>query len=99
MNHKTEMGFVDMTFEGCADKIVEVEGLLSDAIGNYLKEGFSVHKTGKSAAIRLVVPVLDLHRPFEDEVDKVELGLAAVNRMFELVKLLSFKEVMSLLKK
>ena len=99
MNHKTEMGFVDMTFEGCADKILDVEGLLSDAVGDYLKEGFSVHKTGKSTAIRLIVPVLDLHKPFDSEVEKVERGLAAVNKMSELAKLLDFRGVVSLLTK
>ena len=99
VNHKTDMGHVDMTFEGCAAKITEVEGLLSDAMGDYLKEGFSVNKATKSAVIRLAVPALDVHRPFEDEIDKIDSGLAAVNKMSELAKLLSFKGVFSLINK
>ncbi|MBQ7654129.1 MAG: hypothetical protein IJS17_03555, partial [Clostridia bacterium] len=97
MYHKTEFGFVDLTLEGCADRIVDVENLLSDTIGDYLGEGYTVHKTGKSAAIRLLVPILDLHKPFETQVSEVEKGLSAVKKLSDLVKLFDANEL-SLLK-
>ena len=91
--HKTEFGYVDMTFEGCATKVVEVESLLSNAVRDYFREGFSVHKTSKSAAIRITVPILDLHQPFETQHQKVEICLNAVQKMSELAKKLDFKRL------
>lgn len=99
MYHKTESGFVDLTFENCADRIIDVEQMLSDAIGDYAKEGYSIHKTNKSAAIRLTVPVLNLHQPFNEQKDKVEAGLSAVKKMSDLARTLNFKSLITLLGK
>ena len=97
--HKSEFGFVDLTFDNCGDKIVAVERLLSDAVGDYLKQGYSVHKTSKSAAIRIMVPITDFHRPFEEQSDKVETVFKSIKKMTELAKLLSYQGVMNLLMK
>ncbi len=97
MYHKTESGLVDLTFENCADRIIDVEQLLADAVSDYVKEGYSVHKTNKSAAIRLTVPVLDLHQPFDEQVDRVRAGLSAVKRMSDLARVLNFKKLVGLL--
>lgn len=99
MYHKTEFGFVDLTFEGCAEKILEVEGLLSDAVGDYLSAGFTIHKTGKSAAIRLTVPILDMHKSFESQIDLVEKSFEAIKKMSDTTKLFPFGIVSGLLKK
>ena len=98
MYHKTEFGFVDQTLEGCAKKIVDVENLLSDTIGNYFSEGFTVQKTGKSAAVRLLVPILDLHKPFESQADEVEKGFLAVKKLSNLVKSLDANALYSLIR-
>ena len=84
--HKTEFGFVDLTFESCADKIVDIELMLEDTLGDYLGNGFTVQRTGKSAAVRLLVPILDLHQSFEEQQKAVDAGIDAVRRMSELVK-------------
>ena len=97
MYHKTEFGFVDLTFESCANRIVEVEQLLSDTIGDYMKSGFTVHRTTKSAAIRLTVPILDLHKSFENQIDLVEKGFEAVKKMSDTAKLFPFSAVLELL--
>lgn len=97
--HKSEFGFVDLTFDNCGDKIVAVERLLSDTVGDYLKQGYSVHKTSKSAAIRIMVPITDFHRPFEEQSDKVETVFKSIKKMTELAKLLSYQGVMNLLMK
>ena len=86
--HKTEFGFVDLTFENCADRIIDIEKMLADAIEDYLKQGFTVQRTSKSAAIRLFAPVLDFHKSFEEQQNEVDAGLEAVSRMAELVKML-----------
>ena len=99
INHKTERGYADLTLENCADRIVAVEQLLSDTIGDYLEQGFTVRKATKSAVVRLTVPIVDVHKPFEEQIDKVDLGLKAVNKLSELVKLLSYEAVLDLLEK
>ncbi len=97
MYHKTESGYVDLTFENCADRMVNVDNLLADAVGDYAKEGYSINKTTKSAAIRLNVPKLNLHQPFEEQIDKVDAGLKAVENMSNLVRMLSFQGLIDLL--
>ena len=97
MFHKTEYGFVDLTFEGCSDKIPVIEQLLSDTVGDYIGNGYTVHPTGKSAAIRLVVPVLDLHKPFDEQKELTDSCLAAVKKMSDMVKQFDHKYIRSLL--
>ncbi len=97
MYHKTEFGYVDLTLEGCADKIIDIEKLLSDAVGDYLKEGYTVQKTGKSAAIRLLVPILDLHIPFNAQISEIEKGFLAINKMSDMVKMIDAKALSALI--
>lgn len=99
INHKTERGFVDLTFDNCATKLVEVEQLLADTIGDFVKEGFTVHKTNKSAAVRLSVPIVDVHKPLDEQIDEVETGLSAVKKISDLVRLFSYENIIELLNK
>ncbi len=94
--HKTEFGFVDLTFENCADKIVDIEKMLEDTVGDYLGNGFTVQRTTRSAAVRLLVPVLDLHQPFEGQRKAVEAGMEAVRKLSELVKQIDMQEIVNL---
>ena len=97
MYHKTEMGCVDLTFDGCADKILGIDSLLKETVGDYVHEGFSIHKTGKAAAVRLTAPTLDFHKPFEEQKESVEMGMKSVLRMTELSKIFPLKAVWSLI--
>ncbi len=97
--HKTPSGFVDLTFDRCADRMVEIEELLSEAIGNYASEGYAVRRTGKSAAVRLTVPKIDMHEPFDDQINEVDECLAAVEKMANMVKKLPAEEVKRLIAK
>ena len=99
MYHKTEMGCVDLTFDGCADKILEIDNLLKETVADYAHEGFSIHKTGKAAAVRLIVPTLDLHKPFEEQKEAVERGMQSVRRMTEVSKAFPLKTVWSFIHK
>ncbi len=96
MYHKTESGFVDLTFDGCADKIFDIEELLSDTIEDYVRRGYTVQKTGKAAAIRLLVPVLDLHSRFEDQVEKVDACLKAVKELSVIAAQFDYRVVRTL---
>ena len=87
--HKAESGFVDLTIEGYADKIVDVEHMLDQTIENRLSEGLTVHKTGKSAAVRSLVPALDFHKPFDEQIKKINVCFSSIRKMSETAKLLS----------
>ena len=99
MYHKTEFGAVDLTFDGCAENIVDIERLLTDTLGDYISRGFTVHRTGKSAAVRLIVPALNLHKSFEEQENKADSGLAAVRKLSEIVKQFNANELHTLLNK
>lgn len=86
INHKTERGYVDLTIDRFGERIVNVEKLLTDTVGDYLKEGISVQKTGRSASVRLEVPPVDVHLPFEEQVDSVEKGFSAVRILSDIAK-------------
>lgn len=93
INHKTESECVDLTISGYGERIVDVEKMLSDTVGNYLEKGFAVHKTGRSASIRLKVPKVDVHLPFEEQIDSVEKGFSAVRKLSEIAKIISIKGI------
>lgn len=65
MLHKSEFGFIDLTFPNCGERTVELKGVLEKHLGDLTKIGVSLHQTKKSAALRVVVPVLDFKQPFE----------------------------------
>lgn len=99
MIHKTETGFVDLNFDGCAEKMVAIEGFLSDTIGDYLKKGFTVQRTGKSAAIRSLVPVLNMHVPFGEQIERIQTCFEAIKKTSDLVKSMDFNETQKFLQK
>ncbi|MBP5618008.1 MAG: hypothetical protein J6X61_02530 [Clostridia bacterium] len=99
MYHKTHFGFVDLTFEGCADRILDIEDLLTNPVGDSLCDGFTVHRTGKSAAIRLTVPILNFHKSFESQQNEVETCFEAIQKMSDTVKKFPFDRVAALLNK
>jgi len=98
MYHKTNSGYVDLTFDRCADKTIPISEMVEECIGDYQQEGFSIHKTGKSAALRLCVPVLDMQKQFEEQIVSVEECFKAIKKMTDTASLFSYKDVISLLK-
>ncbi len=97
MYHKTESGYIDMTLDRCANKLVEVEDLLSHTIGDYLKEGFVVRRTGKAAVIRLTVPKMDVHQVFFEQLNQAEECFKAIRKMSSLAKQMDQNRVIKLL--
>ena len=68
-----------------ADKLPQLEMLLNEMV-NLKEKDMSVHPTGKSAAVRLIVPKLDFSKPFEEQLDAVEECFKAIEKMAETVK-------------
>ena len=87
--HKVSDGVVDMTFPNGAKNIVTMD---------YIAQWLNVHgmpnvkaqKTGKAAALRISVPVLDQHKPFEDaSQEDVKACFDAVQQLSDLALMLS----------
>lgn len=86
INHKSEMGYADMTISGAADKIVSLEEELKTIIGNFSERGVSLVKTGKSAALRINIPVLDFTKPFECYEKEIPTCFEAIKKLTEIAK-------------
>ncbi len=79
--HKAELGFVDLTISGMGDKISQLEMLLPTVIGNLSGKGITLVKTGKSAALRIVVPVINFTEPFERYIDVLPECFNAIQKL------------------
>lgn len=97
MYHKTEKGFIDLTFDGCGNRILLIENMLAKHDEEYLKKGFTVQRTQKSAAIRLEVPALDIHKNFDDQIEKIKECFDSIQKMADLVKLFDQSAVICIL--
>lgn len=97
MYHKTEKGFIDLTFDGCGDRMLLIENMLVKHDEEYLKKGFTVQRTQKSAAIRLEVPALDIHENFDDQIEKIKECFDNIQKMTDLVKLFDQSGVIRIL--
>jgi hypothetical protein len=74
INHKAPWGFVDLTFPN-----TNVENL--SFFQPELPAGMTIHQTGKSSAIRLVVPKIERFDDFAREQPKVVEALSAVRTL------------------
>lgn len=92
-----KIGFVDLTFQNCSDCIPELERILSNQLEDYSAEGFSVQRTSKFAALRLVVPVLDFHKSFESQLEKIKECFVAIQKMTDIVKKLNRERIVDIL--
>lgn len=97
--HKSEFGCVDLTFPNCAERTVELKALLNEELGDISEQNLSVHITGKSAALRVVVPKLYFKTPFEDCVDDVETCLSEISRLCGIIEKLSADKILSFIEK
>ena len=66
--------------------MIEIEEMLSNADPDYLQEGYTVQRTGKAAAIRLIVPVVDFHEEFDEHLEEIQTCFNEMQKMNLLVK-------------
>jgi len=98
--HKSEVGYVDMTMAAAADKIVLIEQALSEMSFSLSERGMTLVKTGKSAAIRMPVPVLDFTQPFESHTKDISACFAAIEKLTNTAKELSkYENIVELINK
>jgi hypothetical protein len=75
--HKLADGKVDLELSGMADLEDEVRRTATQ----FLPDDASIEVTGKSLAVRLMVPPLDRWQLFDAQIDAARSGLAAVKRL------------------
>ena len=75
--HKLNHGCVDLHFRGMGKHLNQVES----AVQSFLEDGMTVTPAGKSAAIRLVVPVLRPGRPLSEQIELACNGIDAAERL------------------
>lgn len=91
--HKSDKGYVDLTYKGCADKIDTIKQFVIEAIGNFYEQGFSVVKTGKSCAIRISVPKTDFKKSFAEQIIAVKNTFEAVEKLSVLSEKLDISDI------
>lgn len=87
--HKVSDGVVDLTFPNGADRI-EAMDFAVQWLNVHGMPNVSALATGKAAALRIKVPVLDQHKPFEDaNIDDVKTCFDAVQELSDLATMLA----------
>ncbi len=75
--HKFSFGIVDLQFAGMAAELKS----LREKYGPLLEPAMRFDVAGKSAAVRLTVPPIDVRAPFTESEDAVKEGLEAAQRL------------------
>ena len=95
MLHKSEFGYVDLTFPNCGERTVELKSILEKHLGDLSKLGASLQQTKKSAALRVIVPILDFKQPFDEVADKVKTCFEGIEKLTKLAERLPADEIIS----
>ena len=70
--HKCEKGYMDLTFPNQADRFLNFEKEIVEKLGDLKLLGAFLVKTGKSAALRIEVPIIDIRKPFEEHISNID---------------------------
>ena len=91
--HKSDRGFVDLTIRRVSQYYFEVY----DIVKNILKENMTLQQTGRSLAIRIIVPKIDFEKDFEEQEEKVIQCLEVVRKLQEfMMKKIDYMEILRL---
>jgi hypothetical protein len=80
VEHKSAQRRVDLTFDNMSAEVV------APILPADLPIDIKLVRTGKSTALRIVVPMIDHFREFGEQQDEVVMALAAVERLLALGK-------------
>ena len=90
--HKSDRGFVDLTIRSVSQYYFEVY----DIVKNVLKENMTLQKTGKSLAIRIVVPKIDFKKDFKEQEENVIKCLEVVRELQKFMRKIDYMEILRL---
>ena len=82
--HKLNRGHVDLEVPRAGDRVDELREKNADPLGADIE----VVQTGKAAAFRITVPVVDPYAPFEHQVREAREGMKAAYRFLFLARIL-----------
>lgn len=80
--HKSDRGFVDLTLYGKGEDNHSFKELISSMMAPEM----SLIKTGNSLSIRLLVPIDDFQKYFDDQIEYLHESITAVDKLNELSK-------------
>lgn len=75
--HKMDVGHVDLELKGAAGKLDEFR----DKYSQLFPHDTDIVKAGKSAAVRIRVPILNILGDFDEQIDKARGGMRAAYRL------------------
>ena len=83
--HKIDVGHIDLTFNKASGHIDELT-IIAEWLRKHGFESVSAVKTGKSGALRVIVPRLNNQIPFdENDKDEIETCFRTISRLIEAV--------------
>lgn len=82
ITYKTNRGYVDFHVKGMAESISIFEDF-KDQFAPLLTPEMSLEKTGKSAAIRIKVPLVNFKEEFSEQESSVESAIYAAKRLYQ----------------
>lgn len=88
--HKAKQGYVDLQFNGMADRLNEL-GVLLNSI-DVDKTGVSVVSAGKSGSIRIKCSPIDFEGKYSQQAALVEESLHAIERIYRIAEAISQKQ-------
>lgn len=80
--HKSNKGYMDLTFSGLGENYKK----FIQNVSLFLDSNMSIHKTGKSMAIRLKVPTIDFSQDFKDYYNEMKICLDAAYKLQNLLQ-------------
>jgi len=90
--HKSNMGYVDLTLPGLADKYFEVYDLVKE----HLTDVITLQKASKSLAIRINVPKISFKGDFDEQIEQVNECLDAINELQNFMRKIDCEAILNL---
>ena len=80
--HKSDRGYMDLTFGKMANHISIFNKYTKDIIHN----DYKVVKTGKSLSIRIEVPIINFKSNFDDYINEMHECMKSAIRLYQLLE-------------
>lgn len=97
--HKLQEGYVDLTFSNAARELASVEKI-AEWLRDHGVPGALAEKTSMAGAVRIVVPKLNVHEPFEQTKEEdLRVCFDAIKALVEFANIAELAESISKLQK
>lgn len=90
--HKSDKGYIDLTFPGLAEKYYDIY----EIVKNFLGDKYTLQVTGKSLAIRANVSKIDFRKNFASQIEQLIEALDAVQSLQELLSKINYELIINI---